>query len=185
MSIFIVPVADAAVTVKRSSGAMKIGFVKVPLLTVGLLIVGAEVNVPAIKVPLVTDGLFKVGAVKVLLESVIVLLVVATSVSSTATDGIGPAPFVTVIPVPAETAVRSPGADQASPLVVLESAFKYCQLLPTVKTVTVSLETPASKSPFAAIIAAGINGLPVVEVDESLSTQIIPDVKPDVGALLL
>ena len=52
-------------------------------------------------------GVVKTGDVSVLLVSVCVPVSVVT-VESIATYGIGPVPFVTVIPVPAVIAVRSP-----------------------------------------------------------------------------
>ena len=47
-----------------------------------------------------------------------------------------------------------------------------------------SFALPASKSPFALIVAVGINGFAVIAV-ESLSTQIVPVVNDVVGALFV
>lgn len=51
---------------------------------------------------------------------------------------------------------RASTVDQASPLAVLESALRYCPLVPTATLTTVSAALAAIRSPLASTIVAKI-----------------------------
>lgn len=70
---------------------------------------------------------------------------------------------------------RASTVDQASPLAVLESALRYCPLVPTATLTTVSAALAAIRSPFASTIVDKI----ALPINAALAAAELADVKAD------